>query len=163
MKQSLSSLSPLLVSAAFFFSGCASDTEGAASDVEEESSEQSEAELVRRYHFDVINPKAEWRPGCGIVRQGQPPCPQGLFLTFTRNYADLRAAYSVRIDNARNVITITTDAWSNSTTHSRQAVRPETIKLNVPNLAFDRHYAVVIKNNRDRTLTTNWVYTALAL
>lgn len=158
------------LSVALLLSGCASDTgsdapndnESVAPEMTEETTEQSGAELGRRYHFDVVNPSAEWRPGCGIVRDGQPPCQHGLFLTFTRTYADLYAGYSIRIDNARNVITVTTDTWSNSTVHSRRAVRPETVKLNPPNLAFDRHYAVVIKNYRGSTLVTNWVYTALA-
>lgn len=149
MNQSLRSLTPLFMSLAFLLPGCASESESAVDDNGEEATEQSEGELSRLYHFDVINPKAVWKP-------------QGLFLTFTRRYADLTVGYSVRIDNARNVITVTMDSGTNSTAHSRRAVRPETIKLTPPGLRYDRQYAVVVNNHKGLKLTMDWIYTAVA-
>src|SRR5438874_1992801 len=74
---------------------------------------------------------AAWQPGCGIVREGMPPCESGLFLTFTKQYFDLTADITSHVDNHHHVITIRIDTWSYSTAHSRIAVRPQTTA--VPN------------------------------
>src|SRR5947209_9800805 len=81
---------------------------------------------AKKFHYEPSAVDVFWKPGCGV----QPPdghvCEMGLFMTFTRQYADLKVTESFSFDKATNVLTVKLDTWSTSHIHSMIAVRPET-------------------------------------
>lgn len=153
----------LLLALLFPLAACGGTTEEespAIDDTEESATE--EALTSGRYHFDVIDPSATWNPGCGQPRPDGQPCPFGLYFTYTKNYIDLTFTYSVSVNNSSHVITIKTDTWSNSTTHSRAAVFPQTFKIRSSKIQAGQAYTVVTKNYRGRVLARDQVFTGLA-
>lgn len=157
----------LLVALALPLSACAGVAEPTDETTELEAdgddvASSDDALTSGRYHFNVINPSATWNPGCGMPRPDGTPCPFGLYFTYMKNYIDLTFTYQVSVNNRTHVITIKTDTWSNSTTHSRAAVRPETIKLNPRNLQMGQAYTVVTTNYRGRVLARDQIFTGLA-
>ena len=53
----------------------------------------------------------------------------GLFITYTRSYADLKVTESFSFDKTKNTLTVKLDTWSTSRIHPMIAVGPQTERL----------------------------------
>ena len=99
-----------------------------------------------KIHYTPIAPSVTWKPGCGMRPPDGHVCETGLFLTFTRAYADLKVTKSVQVDNAKKTITVKLDTWSTSRIHPMIMVSPQTEPLEVQGAQHSTPYAVRIVN-----------------
>ena len=156
----LSKIFPCLVMA-LALGGCAVESSDAGT--EESVGETSDELGARRYHYPPSVQDVTWHAGCGIVREGAPPCEFGLTMTYVKNWIDVTFTHSEHVNNSTKVLTITVDTWSTSQIHSRAAVHPETIKLSPANLQLSTNYKVVVVDRHHNTLWTGNIATYLAM
>ena len=145
-----------------FLAGCAADS---TSDVSDEGTEEAASDLTgkKKHHYTPSIEDVTWNAGCGVVRPDGLPCPFGLTMTFTKNYADLTFTHEEHVDNGTHTLTITVDAWSYGTVHPMIAVHPETIALSPKNLQMSTHYKVIVRDRNAHSLWTGNIATYLAL
>ncbi len=144
--------------------GCAAESGEAESEPGDETTAESSLELgARKYHYPPAIRDVTWHPGCGIVREGQPPCMHGLTMTYMRNWIDVTFTHAERVNNATHVLTIKVDTWSYSQNHSRAPVSWETIKLSPANLQMSTTYKVNVVDRTNRLLWSGDIATYLAM
>ena len=139
--------------------GCAAQTEEDA-DVDDqgevEGETQSEA-LVTKHHYRPIAPSIVWKPGCGAHIPNGPVSEMGLFLKFTRQYADLHVTRSTTVDNTTKVITVKLDTWSTGRVHPMIAVHPQEERIDANGTSMGVTYQTRVVDYRGRLLFSGTV------
>src|SRR5947207_2756034 len=84
---------------------------------------------AKKFHYVPAAVDAHWKPGCGVRPPDGHICEMGLFITYTRSYADLKVTESFSFDKTKNTLTVKLDTWSQSRIHPMIAVGPQTERL----------------------------------
>jgi hypothetical protein len=135
--------------------GCAADSDGSAPI--HDDGETAEADVVSIHHYQAKDVSVHWKPGCGV----RPPddqtntCQKGLFITFTRKYADLDFKQTVTVDNEAHTIEIKLDTFSRYSAHVDLLVAPQTERVQ-GNFGFGT-YQVKVVDYRNRELHSSEV------
>lgn len=138
--------------------GCAAESSDEPMTQDDGAAEQ-DVTGQKKFHYDPIAPSVTWKPGCGQ----QPPdgrvCENGLFLTFTRKYIDLKVDKKVTVDDAKSTITVKLDTWSTSNTHPMTfvALSPQTERLETNGTNPSKTYTVKVVNWQDKVLSTTQI------
>lgn len=148
--------------AALTLAGCA--VESSAEVTDEGTVEASQDALGKaKHHYTPGVSDVTWHPGCGMVREDQPPCLQGLTMTYTKGYIDLTFTHSEKVNNTTHTLDITVDSWSYGTIHPMVAVHPETIALSPENLQMGTKYKVYVRDRMHKVLWQGDIATYLAM
>src|SRR5436190_3166563 len=132
--------------------GCAADSSEEAAAPINDDGETAEDDIVSLHHYQAKDVDVFWKPGCGV----RPPdgqtntCQMGLFITFTRKYADLDVKQTVSVDQSAKVITIKLDTSSHYSAHIDLLVAPQTERVE-GNLGMGT-YKVKVVDYRGRAL-----------
>ena len=124
---------------------------------------QESASALRKYHYEPSVQGFRWAPGCGVVREGMPPCPVGFVLTYTKNYFDLQTTITHRTNSTTHTITITLDTWSTGQIHSMIAVRPQDEMLGSLEAQIGHTYHVTVEDRHHVALWSGDVTPMYAL
>lgn len=152
-----------IVLAMFSLVACAAETSSDVSDEGTTDATASDLTGKAKHHYEPSVQSVDWHPGCGMVRVDQPPCPQGLTMTFTKSYIDLQVTHTERVNNKTHTLEITLDTWSYSTIHPMVMVMPQTIQLSPQNLQMSQHYTVHVRDRKNVVLWEGEIATYLAM
>jgi len=111
--------------------GCAADSSEENQPSINDDGETAEDDVVALRHYQAKDVEVFWKPGCGV----RPPdgqtnhCQMGLFITFTRKYADLDFKQTVSVNQSAKTITIKLDTYSRYSAHIDLLVAPQTERV----------------------------------
>ena len=135
-----------------------SDSSGTVDDPGTPESTTADVTAATKFHYDASGVSVFWKPGCGIRRPDGPVCEMGLFMTFTRSYADLKVTESSSFDAASNTLTVKLDTWSTSRIHPMIAVGPQTEPLQPHGVGMGMRFKVKVVDYKNKPLFTGEIY-----
>lgn len=109
--------------------GCAAESGSDDGQIEDKGDGSEEVKGGKVFHYEPGAPEVFWKPGCGVRPPDGHVCEMGLFITFTRQYIDLKVKESFTFDKKSNTLTVHLDTYSSSNIHPMVAVGPQTERL----------------------------------
>jgi hypothetical protein len=109
--------------------GCAADS---SDQIDDQGDGADEIKGAKKFHYEPAAPEVFWKPGCGVRPPDGHVCEMGLFITYTRQYIDLKVTEDFSFDKKSNTLTVKLDTWSTGSIHPMVAVGPQTERLEPP-------------------------------
>ena len=152
-----------LVLASMSLAACAAESSNA--DSVDDPGDPAPAETTvdvtsaKKCHYDPSGVEVFWKPGCGVRAPDGHVCEMGLFITYTKQYADLKVTESFSFDKKSNTLSVKLDTWSTSSIHSLIAVRPQTEPLEPHSVAgMGMRFTVKVVDYKGHQLFTGEIY-----
>jgi hypothetical protein len=135
-----------------------SDANGTVDDPGDPESESADVTAAKKFHYEASGVEVFWKPGCGVRMPDGHACEMGLFLTYTRSYADLKVTETSSFDKKSNTLTVKLDTWSNSRIHPMIAVGPQTEPLEPKGVGMGMRFTVKVVDYKNKQLFKGEIY-----
>lgn len=159
----MKSLRLFAVLASMSLAACAADSSGSDNSIDDPGDPTpgeatDDVTSAKKFHYVPAGAEVFWKPGCGQRPPDGHICEMGLFITFTRSYADLKVTKSFSFDQPSNTLTVKLDTWSTSRIHPMIAVGPQTERLQATGVQMGMRFKVKVVDYKGKQLFADEIY-----